>query len=176
MLKKRNRCWLVSSCIYMFRYAARLNTLHAIMGRVGTKRQLNILPFLFIFLVFNCIFLSISYAQSQDVYAFKNPHKQAEFTTILKDLRCLVCQGQDLNDSQTQFAETLRQEIHQWVSEGKSEKEILDILVDRYGETISYKPPLQKTTYILWIAPFILFISVIIFLLYIIRKRYKHSA
>lgn len=174
MLIKHKHCWLVSSCIYMFNNAVHLNTLLAMTGRVGTKRQLNILPFLFIFLAFNFLFSPLSYAQSQDLYAFKNPHKQAEFTTILKDLRCLVCQGQDLNDSQTQFAETLRQEIHQWVIEGKSEKEILDILVDRYGETISYKPPLQKTTYILWIAPFILFISVIIFLLYIIRKRYKY--
>ena len=119
-------------------------------------------------------FSSLTYAQSQDIYAFKEPAKQTEFDTLLKDLRCLVCQGQDLHDSQTQFAETLREQIHQWIVEGKSQKEILDILIDRYGESISFEPSLQKSTLILWVAPFALFLIVIITLLVTIAKRKKH--
>jgi cytochrome c-type biogenesis protein CcmH len=120
------------------------------------------------------LFSTLSYAQSQDIYAFKEPAKQTEFDTLLKDLRCLVCQGQDLHDSQTQFAETLRKQIHQWVLEGKSEKEIMNILIDRYGESISFEPSLQRSTYILWITPFALFFTVILILLFTISKRKKH--
>ncbi len=119
------------------------------------------------------ICFSWAHAESHDVYAFTDPAKQTEFNTLLKDLRCLVCQGQDLHDSQTQFAETLRQEIHQWVLEGKSEEDILNILVERYDESISYKPSFQKSTYILWIAPFVLFFLVILSLFITIAKRKK---
>lgn len=125
----------------------------------------------YLFILISFFVSSLSYAQPQDIYAFKEPTKQTEFDTLLKDLRCLVCQGQDLHDSQTQFAETLRAQIHQWVLEGKSEQEILDILIDRYGESISFEPSLQKNTYVLWIAPFALFLSVVIILLVTIAKR-----
>ena len=122
---------------------------------------------LFLFSLFTLIPLSI-HAQTQELYAFETPEKQVEFDTLLKDLRCLVCQGQDLHDSQTPFAENLREQIQEWIKEGKSQQEILDILTSRYGQSISFDPQLQTSTYILWIAPFGL---LALFIIFFIRRN-----
>lgn len=124
-----------------------------------------------LFLLFFSFSVSFVHAETHDLYAFTQPQKEAEFNDILKDLRCLVCQNQDLHDSQTPFAEGLRQQIHQWVLEGKSEKEILNILTNQYGDDISFQPPLKSNTYVLWLAPFVLFILLIAFLFITLRRR-----
>lgn len=121
--------------------------------------------------LFLLLFSRLASAESHDVYAFKTIKQQAEFNTIVKDLRCLVCQNQDLNDSHAEFAENLRKKIHQWVLEGKSQKEILQILTSQYGDFILFSPPIKKTTYILWAAPFFIFAIAIMFLLITIYSR-----
>lgn len=113
-------------------------------------------------------------AESQDLYAFNTSEQQIEFDTLLKNFRCLVCQNQDLNDSHSEFSETLRQEIHQWILEGKSQQEILDIVMNRYGDFILFEPPVQKTTYLLWYGPFAIFTFAIIILCFIVYSR-KHK-
>ena len=138
------------------------------------KKKYRSVFVLFLLFFFLTILTNISHAETRDLYAFKEPAKQVEFETLVKDLRCLVCQGQDLHDSQTAFAETLKEQIHQWVLEGKSEKEILSILTERYGNAITFDPPLQTSTYILWVAPFAALLIVIPFLFITITKRQKN--
>jgi cytochrome c-type biogenesis protein CcmH len=90
---------------------------------------------------------------------------------ILKNIRCLVCQGQSVADSNSEFAQTMKLVIRDQIKDGKSEKEIYDFLIDKYGEWIVYKPPLNKGNFLLWILPYLVFITgaAIIFLL--LKKR-----
>ena len=90
---------------------------------------------------------------------------------ILKNLRCLICQGQSVADSNSEFAQTIKIVIRDQINEGKSEKEIYDFLIEKYGEWIVYKPPLNKVNFLLWLLPYLVFITggVIIFLRF--KKR-----
>lgn len=106
-------------------------------------------------------------------YTFTTTAQQTEFNHLLKNLRCLVCQNQDLSDSHAQFSEDLREQIHQWISEGKSQQEIVEILTTEYGDFILFEPPVKNTTYLLWYAPFAIFLFAIAVLLAIIYLRKK---
>lgn len=77
---------------------------------------------------------------------------------IFKNLRCLICQGQSVYDSQSEFAESMKLVVRQKLEEGLSEKEIYDFLKNQYGEWILYDPELNIKTYFLWFLPIILFI------------------
>ena len=91
---------------------------------------------------------------------------------IAKNLRCLICQGQSVYDSDSEFAMSVKIIVKQKLANGDSEKEIYDFLEDKYGEWILYDPKFNKNTYFLWLLPilFFLFGGVIIFRLFILRK------
>ena len=90
---------------------------------------------------------------------------------IFKNLRCLICQGQSVADSNSEFAQTIKLVVKDQLNEGKSEKEIYSFLIEKYGEWIVYKPPLNKANFILWLFPYLVFVigGAIIFLLF--KKR-----
>ena len=90
------------------------------------------------------------YATEQKNEIFKNE--------ILKNIRCLICQGQSVYDSQSDFAMSMKLVIDQKIIEGLSENEIYDYLKKKYGQWIIYEPELNKNTYILWILPLFLFL------------------
>jgi len=77
---------------------------------------------------------------------------------ILKNIRCLICQGQSVYDSQSDFATSMKLVIDQKITEGFSENEIYDYLKIQYGEWISYDPEFNKKTFILWGLPILLFV------------------
>lgn len=87
---------------------------------------------------------------------------------IFKNLRCLICQGQSVADSNSEFAQTIKLVVRDQIKNGKSEKEIYDFLVEKYGDWIVYKPPLNKVNFLLWLLPYLAFVTggVIIFLLF----------
>jgi cytochrome c-type biogenesis protein CcmH len=93
---------------------------------------------------------------------------------IFKNLRCLICQGQSVADSNSDFAQTMKLVVRDQINDGKSEKEIYEFLIEKYGEWIVYKPPLNKANFILWILPYLVFAigGVIIFLLLKKRENY----
>jgi len=90
---------------------------------------------------------------------------------ILKNLRCLVCQGQSVADSNSDFAQTIKLVVQDQIEEGKTEKEIYGFLKDKYGEWIVYKPTFNKINSILWLFPYLAFFigGILIFLLF--KKR-----
>tara|TARA_B100000941_G_scaffold71920_1_gene48816 strand:+ start:2141 stop:2509 length:369 start_codon:yes stop_codon:yes gene_type:complete len=77
---------------------------------------------------------------------------------ISKNLRCLICQGQSVYDSQSDFADSIKYLIEKKLNDGKSEKEIYTYLKEKYGEWIIYEPEINKKTYLLWSIPLILFV------------------
>ena len=92
---------------------------------------------------------------------------------ITKNLRCLICQGQSVYDSDSEFAISLKLVVDEKLNEGLSEIEIYDFLKDKYGQWILYDPGLNKSTYLLWLLPLLLFLigGVIIFKKFIISKN-----
>ncbi len=92
---------------------------------------------------------------------------------ITKNLRCLVCQGQSVYDSDSEFAISLKILVDKKLNEGFSKKEIYKYLKERYGEWILYEPEFNKNTYFLWIIPILIFLvgGLLIFRLFIIKKN-----
>ena len=97
-----------------------------------------------------------------------------DINKVLKNLRCLICQGQSVADSNSEFAQTIKLVVRDQINDGKSEKQIYEFLIEKYGEWIVYKPPLNKVNLILWLFPYFIFIAggVIIFLF--LKKRNNH--
>ena len=87
-----------------------------------------------------------------------NESKDNLVNKISKNIRCLICQGQSIYDSQSDFSISMRLVIKKKLEEGLAEKEIYDFLKDKYGEWILYEPEFNKKTFILWIMPILLFI------------------
>ena len=108
---------------------------------------MKILKFLFIiFFIFNTY--NAALAKSNDQLELK----------ISKNLRCLICQGQSIYDSQSDFAVSMKLLIKKKINEGLNEKEIYDLLIEKYGEWIVYDTSLNKNTFILWGLPVLLFL------------------
>ena len=82
----------------------------------------------------------------------------ARVDKITKNLRCLICQGQSVYDSQSDFALSMKLDVRNKIDEGKEEKEIYDYLKNKYGEWIVYEPELNQNTFFLWLIPLILFV------------------
>ena len=91
--------------------------------------------------------------------AFDDPVMQARYEKIIAEVRCLKCQNQSIKDSNALLAGDLRREIRRLMAEGKTDAEVFDFLVARYGEFALYKPRMSGKTLILWIAP-LLFIAI----------------
>ena len=92
---------------------------------------------------------------------------------ITKNLRCLICQGQSVYDSDTQFANSIKILVEKKLSEGFNEKQIYEYMRDKYGQWILYDPEFNKNTYFLWLLPILMFFigGAIIFKLFIIKKN-----
>ena len=83
---------------------------------------------------------------------------KADQNKITKNLRCLVCQGQSVYDSDSEFANSLKLVVKNKIDEGLSEQQIYDFLIEKYGEWILYDPQFNKNTYLLWFLPLLLFL------------------
>lgn len=90
--------------------------------------------------------------------AFDDPQMQARYEKITSEVRCLVCQNQTIKDSNAFLAVDLRREIRRMLTEGKTDAEIYDFLVVRYGDFVLYRPRMSGKTLVLWIAPFLLIV------------------
>ncbi|CEG56369.1 cytochrome c-type biogenesis protein [Legionella fallonii] len=102
--------------------------------------------------------LLISVTHANSIYPLDTAKKEAQFNHLLKDLRCLVCQNQDLADSNAELAKDLRLQVYQLVRDGKTDTEIRDYLTSRYGDFILFKPPVKAVTLLLWFGPFLFLI------------------
>ena len=99
-----------------------------------------------------------------------------EIIEIYKNLRCLICQGQSVADSNSDFATTLKLVVQDQVEEGKTKKEIYDFLISKYGEWIVYQPPLNKNNFLLWFLPYFILALGGLIIFSIIRKSNNNKA
>jgi cytochrome c-type biogenesis protein CcmH len=96
---------------------------------------------------------------------------EKRMVAISSELRCLVCQNESLSGSHAELANDLRREIRTLISDGKSDNEIMDFMVSRYGDFVRYRPPLKGTTLLLWFGPVLLFIGGLATLILYLRRR-----
>jgi cytochrome c-type biogenesis protein CcmH len=100
-----------------------------------------------------------------------DPVLEERVMQLSKELRCLVCQNETLADSRADLAEDLRAQIREQMKAGKSDREIIKYLTDRYGKFILYNPPVDPTTYLLWFGPFVLLLGGLFILFRYVKQR-----
>jgi len=101
---------------------------------------------------------------------------EKRMVAISEELRCLVCQNESLSGSHAELAQDLRREIRTLIAQGKTDKEILDFMVARYGDFVRYRPPVKSTTWLLWGGPFLLLGGGVAALIVFLRRRVKENA
>ncbi len=127
--------------------------------------QLTVMHWLaMLFLWTGLLFSATSYA-AIDVYEFKTPVEEQRFQALMGELRCPKCQNQNLAGSEAEIAKDLKKRTFQLMEEGKSDNEIRQYMIERYGDFISYKPPVRGSTYLLWFGPFTLLALIVLVLL-----------
>lgn len=114
--------------------------------------------------------ISTSYA-SIDVYEFETEQQEREFSILEQELRCPKCQNQNIADSNAGLAKDIKDRAYKLLKEGKSREEITEYMVERYGDFITYRPPVTRSTWVLWFGPFVLLVVVLAILMALFRRR-----
>lgn len=110
------------------------------------------------------------------VYSFDDPKDAERFHRLGEELRCLVCQGQSIADSNSDLAEDLKGEVYRMIREGRSDEEIIQFMVARYGDFVLFKPPVRASTYLLWFGPFALLAIGALVVIVLVRQRRPPAA
>lgn len=113
---------------------------------------------------------ALSAKATVDVYEFDSPAEEVRYRALVEELRCPKCQNQNLAGSDAEVAKDLRHRTWQLIRDGKTDSEIRDYLVDRYGDFITYRPPMRSSTWLLWFGPFVLLIGVAAIILWRVRQ------
>ena len=110
-------------------------------------------------LIFFALLLSVVCAAAKEATPMaEDPEIEARLIKLSSDMRCLVCQNQSLADSDSDFANDLRREMRVMIKQGKTDVEIVDFMVQRFGDFVLFRPPMKMTTALLWFGPFLLLV------------------
>ena len=122
-----------------------------------------------------CIFLMalcMGFVHAREAVSLvDDPVEEARLVHISQELRCLVCQNESLSSSRAELADDLRREVRDLIRANKSDQEIKDFLVSRYGDFVLYRPEVKPLTWVLWFGPFVVLLIAGIFLLVYLRQR-----
>jgi cytochrome c-type biogenesis protein CcmH len=124
----------------------------------------------FLLAIISLFIFQITYANDAAPLA-DDPVTEQRLINISEEMRCLVCQNESLAGSRSDLANDLRREIRTLIKEGKSDEQIRNFMVERYGDFVLYRPPVKPITWLLWIGPFIILLVGIGFLLSYLRRR-----
>jgi cytochrome c-type biogenesis protein CcmH len=107
--------------------------------------------------------------------AFDDPVLQHRYESINRELRCLVCQNQTIADSNATLAQDLRREVREMIAAGKTDDEIRDFMIERYGDFVLYRPRMTAQNLLLWAAPALLLLIAAVVLVRVVRRRAQES-
>lgn len=122
-----------------------------------------------------CNLVSLQLSANIDLYAFSDDDKRLRYIELTKELRCPKCQNQDIADSNAPIATDMRREVHRLLEVGSSNQDIVNFMVERFGEFVSYKPKIKPETYLLWYGPWVLVILGLILIGFLARRRASNS-
>lgn len=121
------------------------------------------------------VLISITLASSAfaaiELKQFKSPEAEKDYRELIYELRCLVCQNQNLADSNADLAVDLRRQTFEMIQGGSSKQDVVDYMVERYGEFVLYRPPFTASTLLLWIGPFVILIAGMVILIRMIKGK-----
>jgi len=106
-----------------------------------------------------------------EVHKFTNPVHEKQYKTLIQELRCLVCQNENLASSNADLAKDLRQKVYDMTMQGKDAKFIIAYMVARYGDFVLYRPPLKPITILLWTGPLLILLLALWFAYRVVRRR-----
>lgn len=119
-----------------------------------------------VLLLLSCVTLA-----KEAVPMAEDPELEKLVNDISAELRCLVCQNQTIADSHAGLAIDLKNQVREMVKQGKTQDEVVDYMVQRYGDFVRYRPPVKPETYLLWVGPFLLLIGGLVLLVVNLKKR-----
>lgn len=125
----------------------------------------------FIHFVFGILLIQAPFAESIEASIFETEEQQSRYTQLIEDIRCPVCQGQSIGGSNSGLAKDLREKVREMILDGQSDPQIYSYMVERYGDFVVYKPPVNTKTYLLWFAPLFILILSLIFLFRSTRRN-----
>ncbi len=111
-----------------------------------------------------------------DIREFDSETDRQRYQSFIDELRCPKCQNQNLAGSDSPIARDLREQVYRMIDEGRSDKEITDFLVERYGDYVLYRPPLKGATLVLWLGPVLVLVLGVIVLIWVVRQRRSSGA
>ena len=110
-----------------------------------------------------------------ETFKFDSPETEKVFHKLSEELRCLVCQNQNIAESNAELAKDLRLEIYTMLQKGQTEDEIVDFMVERYGDYVLYRPPFKPMTWLLWFGPLMIFALGIFFAMRFMKSQSSDS-
>ncbi len=122
------------------------------------------------------LMLSMPAFAAIDVYQFDNEQQEQRFRILSEELRCPKCQNQSIADSDAGIAQDMRTRVHTMILEGKSDEDIVDYFVSRYGDFVSYRPPVNAGTSILWLGPILLLLGGGVVIILLLRNASRKAA
>jgi len=111
------------------------------------------------------LLIQTTFAESIEAKDFESLDQESRYQALIEDIRCPVCQGQSIEGSNSSLAKDLREQVRQMILSNKSNKEIYQFMVDRYGDFVVFKPPINWKTYLLWFAPLVFLVFCLIYLI-----------
>lgn len=111
-----------------------------------------------------------------EVQNFTSPEMAADYKQLIDELRCLVCQNQNLADSNAELAQDMRKKVAEQLKQGSTQTEIVDYMVERYGDFVMYRPPFKNSTLLLWLGPLIFFLIAAVIVVTFLRTQKSKSA
>jgi cytochrome c-type biogenesis protein CcmH len=129
--------------------------------------------FISLFVLTLSLILSVNQVKASpvDTYEFHDEVTKIRFQSLSRELRCPKCQNQNLADSNSPIAADLRKELYELLQQGKADIEIVNFMVNRYGEFVLYRPRVSELTYILWFGPAVLILFGFIVVTIIVRRK-----
>jgi cytochrome c-type biogenesis protein CcmH len=101
-----------------------------------------------------CSFAASGAERVFEAREFRDPVDETRYHSLISELRCLVCQNQSIADSNADLAAQLRDEVHSMIEAGETDQQIVDFMVERYGDFVRFRPPIKAHTLLLWFGPF----------------------
>ncbi len=124
-----------------------------------------------------CLFVVVCSGWANvEVLKFESAEQEQRYHSLIKELRCLVCQNQNLADSNADLARDLRNKTYQMIVAGSADREIVEYMVQRYGDFVLYRPPVKASTIFLWTGPFVILLVGLLIITRVIRNRHKQAA
>ncbi|MFT7466166.1 MAG: cytochrome c-type biogenesis protein CcmH [Brevundimonas sp.] len=125
----------------------------------------------FIQFVLALLLIQVAFAESIEAKDFETLDQENRYTVLIGDIRCPVCQGQSIGGSNSDLASDLREQVREMILNKRSDKDIYLFMVERYGDFVIFKPPINIKTYLLWFAPLLLLFLCLIYLFRVTRNK-----